>query len=237
MLFSIINFFKEIIFIILFLIIFLLISYSLKNFLNINELLKYYFSFEEIIEKNRILASILFVLVFVFWVSSFLPLITIFQIFSGFVFGAVLGTILSISSILIGSIFIYYYPINKISLKFLQKKKINLFLLKSKFTQNEFFYLLLIRVLPGFPFSLQGALASYLKVNISKFIFSTLLGLMPISYLINLFGSQINHSLLYNDTITISFQKDISYYFPLLILFLIYFFKFLLIKLREKFFF
>ncbi|MDB3973988.1 VTT domain-containing protein [Alphaproteobacteria bacterium] len=198
--------------------------------------MKFYIDFEHIIEDYKISISILFVLIFIFWVSLFFPLITIFQIFSGFIFGQYLGTFLSLVSILIGSMLIYHYPLDKISPKILSKKKINLSFLKKKIAKNEFFYLLLIRVLPGFPFFLQGALASYFKVSKFKFILSTVIGLMPICYLINFFGSEINQTLLYSQKLQISFQKDISFYIPFFILVFIYILKFVLIKVQKKFF-
>lgn len=229
------DYLKEIILIILIFLIFVLVSNYLKIFLNPNEIFKIYFSFENIILNNKILFTTLFILIFILWVSLFLPLISIFQIFSGLIFGEYIGTFVSLFSILIGSLFIYTYPLEKITFNFLNSKKYNLSFISNNFKKNELLNLILVRVLPGFPFSLQGALASYLKVNILKYILSIIIGLAPISYLLNLIGSGISKSLIENDSILFFLQKDIRFLIPFVIVIILYVIKFSFSKYFKKF--
>jgi len=222
------------IFFLIFLLIFLFsISFFLQNTIDINFILNKYLMYQEIIDNNRILFCFFFIITFVLWISFFLPFITFFQIFSGFVFGVYFGTLVSIISILIGSYVIYLYPINKINISFQKNNNTNIENLLKEIKKKEFFYLLLIRVMPGVPFFLQNLLPSYLKVNLIKFLTSTIIGFLPICFLINFFGAELNQNIFLQESFEINFQKNKFYYLPIFILFLIYFLK-NLIKNRFK---
>ena len=100
---------KETYLIIFFFITLLLISYILKNSLDLNFLFQKYLSYRVLIDKHIFFFTVFFIFSFIFWVSAFLPFITFFQILAGFIFGAYLGTFISIFSVLIGSLLIYLY--------------------------------------------------------------------------------------------------------------------------------
>jgi len=225
---------KETYLIIFFFITLLLVSYILKNSLDLNFLFQKYLNYRVFIDKHLFFFSIFFIFSFIFWVSTFLPFITFFQILAGFIFGAYLGTFISIFSVLIGSLLIYLYPLNKIKIKINSFNKIDFNYLKEKINQNEFFYLLLIRVMPGFPFFLQGAVCSYLKVNIYKYMITTFIGFLPICFMINFFGSELDQSILNNEIFEINFQKNKFYYVPILVVMVIYFLKFLIHRFFKK---
>ncbi len=216
------------------LILFLFFSNYLRNFIDINFILNKIYFYKDFIDENIFVLSFFFIFIFILWVSFLLPLITFLQIISGFFYGPYVGTLISLLSIIIGSFIIYSYPINKLKLKILNSKKINLTKIKENLNKNEFFYLMLIRVLPGIPFFLQGVIASYFKVNKFKYFISTLIGLLPISLLINFFGSEINQTVV-KHSFEINFQKNIFYYFPLVLLIIIYGIRYFIPKIFKRF--
>lgn len=228
--------FSEKFLVILSTILILIFFYNVRDFLEINFVIYKISYFKHLINNNLYVFTFIFILCFITWVSLFLPFISLLQIISGFIFGVQNGTIISLFSILLGSLIIYHYPIDRVKFQIKKVNKINYKILKEHIDKHELFYLLLIRVIPGFPFFLQGAVCSYFKVNIYKYIISTIFGLMPISYMINLFGSQVNLLLLTNKDYEINFETNEYYFLPLLVLLIIFFSKKIILKIFRKIF-
>ena len=61
--------------------------------------------------------------------------------------------------------------------------------LEEKFKQSEFLYLLIYRIIGGIPFQIQNVLPCIFNVKIFNFFFSTLLGIIPSSFIVVSIGS------------------------------------------------
>ena len=213
---------------------FFTLSYFFKKLDIFNYIIQFYFDYKVIFEKYSFFLSFLFFLIFIAWVAFLFPLISLLQLLTGFIYGAYLGTTISIICISIGSIAIYFYPVDRLFIKYSNKFDIKINNLRDKLLKNEFFYLLLIRVFPGVPFFFQGLIASFFRVNLLKFILSTIIGLLPISFMVNFLGAHIDQTILLNKDSYLIIQKNIYYYLPFIFLILFYFIRLLIIKILKK---
>ena len=163
-----------------------------------------YFTLEEItsydfIKKNRdfflglqksdlfYLAAIfiLFTIVWVLAAGFGSPL----AIFSGFIFGKWVGTIVLIIGLSIGATLLYSFANlflkEIIKDKFLKKYQN----LEVKFKKSEFLYLLIYRLIGGIPFAVSNVLPCIFNVKKTNFFFATLIGIIPSIFIICSIGS------------------------------------------------
>ena len=144
------------------------------------------------IENNYFLSLSLFFTVIFIYNSLSLPGHIFFIAAAGYFYGLYIGFLISIISLVFGSLFFFIFC------KFIFKKYFsNIF---KKYTNNinkyisdsTLEYLIIFRILPGPPLFIQNLLLSILNVNKYFFIFSTFLGFTPLVFLIVSFGSHLN---------------------------------------------
>ena len=152
----------------------------------------------------------------------------------GFIFGKWIGTIVVVSGLTIGATLLYvfgnYFLKDLIREKFLNKYE----KLENNFKKSEFIYLLFYRMVGGIPWQLQCLLPTLFDVKLKNYFFSTLIGVVPGTFLITSIGSGLEKIIDKNSDVPnvrdIIFSPDI--YIPLLA-----FFGLILISffLRKKF--
>ena len=134
--------------------------------------------FFELKQSSPIFLAIIFILFCILWTMAGgfgSPII----LFSGFIFGSWLGTILLIIGMSIGAtglyVFANYFLKDLIKEKFLVK----FHNLEYKFKKSEFTYLLIYRFIGGIPFALSNVLPCIFNVKILNFFLATLIGMLP----------------------------------------------------------
>ena len=164
--------------------------FDLNNFLTIEYFKKNYLFFERLIQENYLISIFFFYLAWLFMLSVILPVSAVMIIFASFLFSPYVSIPISILIITIGG-----------GLNFLLLKKIfvsrifekaNFFIKKinMKFKDNEFQYLLLLRLIP-IPYIIQNSIAVILKVNLRMFIITTVIGITPFVALYSLAGFKL----------------------------------------------
>jgi len=173
--------------------------------------------------KNLFLISILFFLFSVVWIIMLgfaSPLAIIF----GYVFGAWYGTLLSVISFSVGCTLLYFLAnsfFKEIITRYLANK---ISKIKNKFNKNEFLYFMLFRFTggAGIPFAIQNVLPVLFDMKIKNYFFASLIGLLPIIFIINSLGAGLEN--------IVSTSSDFDYlevilspniYWPLICFFLI----------------
>ena len=151
-------------------------------------------------ESNIFLLSIGFTVIGIFWfflLGFGLPIILI----AGFIFGKWLGTLLAVTSMSVGAIFLYifanYFFKDLIKEKFLNKFKN----LETKFKKNEFIFFLIYRFVGGIPFQIANLLPILFNVKRKNYFFGSFLGIMPQGFIITSLGSGISEIIKNNDTV------------------------------------
>ncbi len=154
--------------------------------------LQYYIS--SFIGKNLYLNLILFFWFSVFWILL-LGFASPILIISGIFFGKWVGTILTVLSISLGSLFLYLianFFFKDLVKNILHKKFLKYMML---FKKNEFTIFFIFRFSGGLgiPFGLQNILPVIFNIKISNYFFASLFGFIPSFFIWNTIGAGINN--------------------------------------------
>ena len=144
--------------------------------------------FFELKESNLFFLAVLFIVFTIIWVffGGFgFPI----ALFSGFIFGQWFGVLFLIIGMAIGATIFYMFA-NYFLKDFIKEKFLSRFQnLESKFKKSEFTFLLIYRLVGGIPFVLSNVLPCIFNVKVYNFFWSTLLGLIPPTFLIASIGN------------------------------------------------
>lgn len=135
----------------------------------------------EIVELNYILSSIIFLIIYIISVSLSIPIATVLSILGGFLFGLIPGIALVVLGTTTGSMLIFLLVRNLASNNFQNKYAKKLINFNSELDKNGANYLLSLRLIPLFPFTLVSILAGLSNLHWKKFLFPSLIGILPIS--------------------------------------------------------
>ncbi|MDA7830885.1 VTT domain-containing protein [Candidatus Pelagibacter sp.] len=139
-------------------------------------------------QTNLLLLSVIFIFLTIVWVlmAGFGSPVALL---AGFIFGKWLGTIILVLGLSVGATILYifgnYFLKEVIKEKFLDRFKN----LEIKFKKSEFIFLLVYRFVGGIPFAIANVLPCLFNVKIFNFFWSTLIGIIPSTFLIVSIGS------------------------------------------------
>lgn len=169
--------FSPVILIVLLMIMFLIFGgFDLFSFENLK---KYYETLKTLLDNNKILFPILFILGYIITTALSIPGAVFLTILAGFLFGKYLATFYVSIGATIGASILFLAA--KTAIKdFFIKRAGHLFQNISKdFTKNAHCYMLFLRLLPLFPFWLVNIVPAIFKIRFSTFLWTTFFGIMP----------------------------------------------------------
>lgn len=192
---------KQIIFLVLFIVIIIGIRFSpLAHYFTFENFQHNKDSLRQIVTDHYLLSSLLYIVFYCVSVALSLPGATILTMIGGFLFGvlpAVVYVNVGATTGAAGSFLVSRYMLGT----FFQKhygERLQKF--NRKLQTHGYSYLLILRLIPAFPFFLINIVAGLTKIPLSTFIWTTALGIIPGSFLYVLAGRQLE---------TISSTKDI----------------------------
>ena len=140
-------------------------------------------------ESNLFLVSITFVIFGVFWISVLLGFGSILVLASGFIFGTLIGTVIALITLTLGSSLTYIIA-NFFFQDLVKEKFANRFkFLEEKIKTNEFFIIFMLRVIGGTPLQLQNIVPVLFNIKLKNFFFASLLGFVPQVYIFSALGA------------------------------------------------
>jgi uncharacterized membrane protein YdjX (TVP38/TMEM64 family) len=133
------------------------------------------------VEHLGALAPLVFVVVYAVVTALSIPAASVLSIAGGFLFGPVLGAAYIVVGATLGATCIFV--IARSALGDILKAHAGPFLhrLEAGFRRNAFSYLLLLRLVPLFPFWLVNLVPAFLGVSLGTFLAATSLGIIPAS--------------------------------------------------------
>ena len=168
-------------------------------------------------QTNLLLLSAIFILLTIIWVlmAGFGSPVALL---AGFIFGKWLGTIILVLGLSVGATILYIFG-NYFLKEVIKEKFLNRFKnLEIKFKKSEFIFLLVYRFVGGIPFAIANVLPCLFNVKIYNFFWSTLIGIIPSTFLIVSIGSGlekiINQNLEAPKLLEIMYSPDI--YIPMI---------------------
>lgn len=134
------------------------------------------------VSQSAFLATLAFVAVYVIVVAFSLPGGAIMTITGGFLFGQWLGTAYVIFAATIGATILFLAA--RTALGDLLRAKAGPFLKKMEagFQENALSYLLVLRLIPIFPFFIVNLVPAFLGVTLRVYVIATFIGIIPGSF-------------------------------------------------------
>jgi uncharacterized membrane protein YdjX (TVP38/TMEM64 family) len=162
---------------------------GLERYLSIDALYQYHNVLRAWVETRGLLAALVFMAVYIVTVAFSLPGATVLSIACGFLFGAVWGTVLVIISATLGAAILFI--VAKTTLGDVLRAKAGAWLprLEAGFREHALSYLLVLRLVPIFPFFIVNLVPAFLGVPLSTFILGTFLGIIPGSFVYTTAGA------------------------------------------------
>lgn len=172
------------------------------------EALKNHQQFLEAWKSNHyFLALSIFAVTYIACVAISFPGASILSLVGGFLFGAIVGSIVVVISASLGATIIFLvvkYSLQEWQGKGWTKK------LRAGFENNAFSYLLFLRLVPVFPFWIINIVPAILKVDTKIYIMATFLGIIPGSVIYVLVGNGLN-KVFAKPNLAIIFEPQILY--------------------------
>ncbi|MEQ8392331.1 MAG: TVP38/TMEM64 family protein [Thalassospira sp.] len=131
------------------------------------------------VAENPAVSVLVFSAIYMFSVALSLPIGAILTISGGFMFGAWFGTAYVVIAATLGAVIIYLAA--RYAFYDLMHAKAGTAIRKMEegFAENAFSYLMVLRLIPIFPFWLVNLVPALLGVKLRSFIFGTMLGIIP----------------------------------------------------------
>lgn len=134
---------------------------------------------ESFVASNLVGALILFILAYVAATALSLPGATLLSLLGGFLFGPFIGTGAVVFAATIGAALIFSAA--KTAFGDTLRRRAGPFVRKMEdgFSKNAFSYLLLLRLIPAFPFFIVNIAPALFNVRFSTFTLATFIGIIP----------------------------------------------------------
>jgi len=131
------------------------------------------------VSDHYLLAALLYVATYAALVAFSLPLASLATLLGGWLFGAVMGTTLTVLGATVGAIAVFLAA--RSALGDLLRARADSFLgrMEAGFRRNALSYLLFLRLVPVFPFWLVNIAPAVFKVPLRTYALTTFLGIIP----------------------------------------------------------
>ena len=146
------------------------------------------------VSRSWLLATLLFMVVYAMTTALSLPWGTLLTLASGFLFGPLLGSFLSIIGATAGAFLLF--TIAKSALGDPLRARAERSLkpgvwqrIEAGFQENSFSYMLFLRLVPVFPFFIINLVPAFLGVRPGTYLLATLLGIIPGTLIYSIVGS------------------------------------------------
>ncbi|MGC0372338.1 MAG: hypothetical protein DGJ47_001050 [Rickettsiaceae bacterium] len=164
-------------------------NFNLHSYFSFSSLKDNYQSLQTLIINKPLLAASYYMICYIVIVAISIPGATFMTVSGGLLFGQYLGTIMALCSATIGAS-ILFMSTKMASRNVSPDGKIGRFVGKMKkgFQENAFSYLITLRLMPIFPFTVINIVAALLQIPLYIFASATFLGMIPASYIFTSVG-------------------------------------------------
>ena len=143
------------------------------------------------VAKQSLLTAIIFISIYIVGVAFSLPIAAILTIIGGFMFGQYLGTLYVVSGATIGATCLFLVAKTAFGDFLRAKAGPAVKGMEEGFRENELSYLLVLRLIPVFPFFIVNLVPAFLGVSLKNFLIGTFFGILPGSFVFVSVGAGI----------------------------------------------
>lgn len=144
------------------------------------------------VAENAILAPLAFMAAYAVAVAFSLPGGLVLSIAGGFLFGIVYGTALIVVGATVGAVAVFLACRTSLGVALRERAGPWFAKLEGGFNDNAFSYLLVLRLVPLFPFFVVNIVPAFLGVPLSTYAVTTLIGIVPGTVVFAAFGASLD---------------------------------------------
>ncbi|HAA93188.1 MAG: hypothetical protein CMM48_05290 [Rhodospirillaceae bacterium] len=143
------------------------------------------------VADHAVLTALVFMAIYVVGVAFSLPIGAVLTITGGFMFGQILGTLYVVSAATIGATCLFLAAKTALGDVLRAKAGPAIKSMEAGFRENELNYLLVLRLIPLFPFFVVNLVPAFLGVSLRNYLLGTFFGIMPGSFVYVTVGAGI----------------------------------------------
>lgn len=153
-----------------------------NRYLSLEAVRQHYVALIGFVDAHFAVALCLYMLAYIAVAAMSLPGATFMSLLGGFLFGAIIGTCAIVSAATIGATIIFGAARTAFGDSLRTRAHGFVAKMEKGFEKNAFSYLLLLRLIPLFPFFIVNVAPAFTKIRIKTFIIATLIGIIPGSF-------------------------------------------------------
>ncbi len=161
---------------------------DLGYYLTLDHLRAHHRIIADFVETRPVAAAGTYLLLYALAVAASVPGAVFMTIIGGFLFGAVLGTALTVVAATLGATLLFLAARTAIGSLLRAKAESWFGRMEAGFRRDAFSYLLVLRLVPLFPFFIVNLVPAFLGVGLGTFVGATLLGIIPGTLVFTLAG-------------------------------------------------
>jgi uncharacterized membrane protein YdjX (TVP38/TMEM64 family) len=169
------------------------LSLVINSFFSLSTLQDYRETITAFIHRHYALSVTLFVLIYILDNILALPIATALAMSAGFFFGFLPAIVIVLASLAVGATVSFSLSRYFWGTKIQEKYKTDLQRFNAVFDHYGTYYLLAVRLVPIIPFVLVNIVAGLTLVSYPRFLWTTVIGMIPLTILQTLWGDQFQN--------------------------------------------
>jgi uncharacterized membrane protein YdjX (TVP38/TMEM64 family) len=169
------------------------------DYIGVKSLLEFQNSFENF---SYFKALLIFILIYISYALASMPGLLVLDLIAGALFGPTIGFLAAWLSAVTGAFLVFLSARYFFSSYFFNSYENNLKKIQRGFQKHETNYLLFLRVVPLMPFGLVNISLGVIKIKAKHFFWTTLFGVLPISFLYTHIGAEIKDALVQDQSLS-----------------------------------
>jgi uncharacterized membrane protein YdjX (TVP38/TMEM64 family) len=160
-------------------------------------------SLTEFVARNSLFAVVAYVAIYTLAVAFSMPGAVFLTLSGGFLFGALLGTVLTVVAATAGAILVFLFARSLLGDRTLDRFGDSAQRIAAGIRRNAVAYLLVLRLVPLFPFFLVNLVPAFVGVRLSTFATTTFFGIVPATAVFSLAGAGLGSILDKGETLSV----------------------------------
>jgi uncharacterized membrane protein YdjX (TVP38/TMEM64 family) len=163
--------------------------FGLDQYLSLDALRAHRSELQAFVADHAVLAVLVFVAVYTASTALSFPGATALTVAGGFLFGALAGTVYVVAAATLGATIVFIVARSAVGDSLRRRAGPWLGRMEEGFRENAFNYLLVLRLVPLFPFFVVNLVPAFLDVRLRTYVVATLVGIIPGSFVFISVGS------------------------------------------------
>lgn len=168
------------------------LQFGVLDYLKFDQLYQQRTALQGWVESQGVLAGLLFAFGYALLVAFSLPAGAALTVIAGFLFGPTLATLIVVSGATAGATGIFLAARTALGETLRQKAGPFVAKMQAGFDENAMSYMLVLRLIPAFPFWLVNIVPAFMGVKVWTYVWTTFLGIIPGTFVFTLFGGGLD---------------------------------------------